>query len=538
MPTRALLLAALPAFLWGCGPTGPDEGTSEPAITSLSPDSAPAGSADLALIITGANFSEAPRVRSQVVWFGRSGAVPLTTGFVSGTELTAAVPAALLQMPDTAHVYVRTLDPTDNTPLRSKSQARDFRVLMAPVVITGLAPTNAGVGSTSLSLLISGNGFAGALHYRSQAVWLANGTRTPLATTFVGAHQLTAIIPDSLLRAAVTAQVLVETGDPMGDHPLNLSNTPAFHVDVPQPDDTWVLGISPATAPAGSTELTLTITGLNFHAEGHLASEVMWLENGSPVPLPTTFVSSTQLRTRIEAYHLSTPGNAQVFVTVGDRMGDLPLGRSNTIVFSVTPPDPSPDGPVAEIVLSDPPSSIGIGERAVLQAWANGPDIGRISLESAMQWTSPDRAVATVSPTDGDGIPGVDFYATLAGVGPGSVLITAAGGGKTASAVITVGQPATSFTLSPTMATISAARCEAVQLTANLQDAAGNDLPGRKPTWSSSSPSVYVDGRGLAFGVDSGSAKITASTGLISASAVITVVGHQPGWPRRFGCDG
>jgi hypothetical protein len=40
------------------------------------------------------------------------------------------------------------------------------------------------------------------------------------------------------------------------------------------------------------------------------------------------------------------------------------------------------------------------------------------------------------------------------------------------------------------------------------------------------------------FATDSGSATITASTGLVSASAAITVVGHQPGFPRRFGCDG
>jgi uncharacterized protein YjdB len=94
------------------------------------------------------------------------------------------------------------------------------------------------------------------------------------------------------------------------------------------------------------------------------------------------------------------------------------------------------------------------------------------------------------------------------------------------------------MSLSPTMATISATQCQAVQLTVALRDAAGHDLTGRQLTWSSSSPSAYVDETGLVFATDSGRATITASTGLISAGVAITVVGHQPGFPRRFGCDG
>ena len=42
--------------------------------------------------------------------------------------------------------------------------------------------------------------------------------RATLATTFVSATQLTAVVPRALLSAPVIAEVFVETGDPMGDN--------------------------------------------------------------------------------------------------------------------------------------------------------------------------------------------------------------------------------------------------------------------------------------------------------------------------------
>jgi hypothetical protein len=69
-----------------------------PAISSLGTTSAPEGSSDLALTVNGSNFQSS----STVQWNG----VPLTTSFVSSTQLQAMVPAADLAEEGTANVTV------------------------------------------------------------------------------------------------------------------------------------------------------------------------------------------------------------------------------------------------------------------------------------------------------------------------------------------------------------------------------------------------------------------------------------------------
>jgi hypothetical protein len=69
-----------------------------PSIASISPSSAVAGGAGLALTINGGNFNST----SVVVWNGTA----LGTTFVSNNQLTAAVSSSNIADPDTAVVYV------------------------------------------------------------------------------------------------------------------------------------------------------------------------------------------------------------------------------------------------------------------------------------------------------------------------------------------------------------------------------------------------------------------------------------------------
>jgi hypothetical protein len=251
--------------------------------------------------------------------------------------------------------------------------------------------------------------------------------------------------------------------------------------------------------------------------------------------LATTFVNDTQLNAVIPAALVSNPGTGRVFVETGDPMGDIAPRRIGGAIFEIASPAPPPEGGVAEIVISHPPTSIGVGETALIHAWGNGPSIGRIKLDTPISWTTSDESFATVeSASDSAGVPQVDFWATLRGVSQGMVTITAASGGKTSSSTISVGKPATSMSLSPAGATINATHCQSVQLTPVLRDEGGTLLDGRQALWSSSSSSAFVTETGLVFARDTGSATITASTGLITASAAITVTGHFPG---RFACD-
>jgi hypothetical protein len=74
-----------------------------PSLSSIAPSSATAGAAALALTVTGTNFING----SSILWNG----TPLTTTFVSTTQLTASVASTLLTTAGTATVAVSTPAP-------------------------------------------------------------------------------------------------------------------------------------------------------------------------------------------------------------------------------------------------------------------------------------------------------------------------------------------------------------------------------------------------------------------------------------------
>ncbi len=76
-----------------------------PSISSIAPSSASAGAAGFSLTVNGGHFSS----NAVVVWNGS----PLTTSFVNGNQLTAAVSATQIAQPDTALVYA--YNPTGGT---------------------------------------------------------------------------------------------------------------------------------------------------------------------------------------------------------------------------------------------------------------------------------------------------------------------------------------------------------------------------------------------------------------------------------------
>jgi hypothetical protein len=84
--------------------------------------------------------------------------------------------------------------------------------------------------------------------------------------------------------------------------------------------------MSPASAPAGSAPVTLTVNGTNFLS----GSIVRW--NGQD--RPTTFVSAAQLRATISASDLASAGTAQVTVYAPPPGGGA---SSSGLTFTITP---------------------------------------------------------------------------------------------------------------------------------------------------------------------------------------------------------
>ena len=199
-----------------------------------------------------------------------------------------------------------------------------------------ISPMSAVAGSSDLTLTITGSNFDGAPHNFSQAVWSVNGINTLLSTTFDSNTKLAAVLPTALLTNPTTAQVFVQTGDPMGETPLLKSNSVGFRVTTASSGAASISSISPTSAVAGSADLTLTITGSNFDGAGVIRSRAVWIVNGNTTPLSTTFVSDKQLTAVIPAALLTSPVEAQVAVQHYDQVEQVVDGTSNSVSFSIT----------------------------------------------------------------------------------------------------------------------------------------------------------------------------------------------------------
>ncbi|HUO16354.1 MAG TPA: IPT/TIG domain-containing protein [Verrucomicrobiae bacterium] len=97
MAAVAILAALTLACGYGSKNYPPVAGTM-PAISQLSPDSVSAGGEAFTLTVTGSNFG----AKAVVNWNGGA----QTTTYVSGTQLTATVPASLIMSSGTAMITV------------------------------------------------------------------------------------------------------------------------------------------------------------------------------------------------------------------------------------------------------------------------------------------------------------------------------------------------------------------------------------------------------------------------------------------------
>ena len=178
-----------------------------PTVTSLSPSAMLVGAAGFTLTVTGSGFQPV----STVQWNANS----LSTTFVSGSTLTAVVPASVLTVVGNATVTVTTPTPGGG------SASATFAVNNPAPVLSSISPNSANQGSSSLMITAAGSSFQSnsTIHWNGSA----------LATTYVSATQLTATVPASDLTSATTGLVTVVTPAPGG----GTSSSASFTVSAP-----------------------------------------------------------------------------------------------------------------------------------------------------------------------------------------------------------------------------------------------------------------------------------------------------------------
>jgi hypothetical protein len=357
-----------------------------PTLGSLSQTSAIAGTAGFTLTLTGTNF-EAGTV---VDWNG----VPLTTIYVSPTDVTATVPAGDIALAGTASVTVVNALPGGGT-----SAAITFTINNPLPTLTSLSQTSAIGGTGAFTLTLTGTNFVAS----SGVDW--NGTE--IATTFNSATSLTATVPAADIANSGTASVTVANPLPGG----GVSAAITFTINSPVPT---VGTLSQTSAIAGSAAFTLTVTGTNFET----GTVVEW--NG--VALATTVVSPTQVTAVVPVGDIAAAGTASVTV-----FNPLPGGGPSTpaVTFTI-------DNPVPTLTsLSQNTATTG---SPAFTLTVMGTNLDSLSV---VQWNGVALATAFVSSTD---VTATVPLADLATAGTDSVTLFNAtpGGGASSAATFTV----------------------------------------------------------------------------------------------------
>lgn len=265
-----------------------------PAVTTISPNTAAAGSATLnPLVITGTGFIPA----SVVKWNG----ITLTSMYISATTINAEVPAALLTTAGAANVTV-----TNPLPGGGVSNAAVFTITAAPNPVptfTSMSPNTATAGSPNLPVTFTGTNFVPG----AQVFFGA----TPLTTTFVNATTVTATVPSTLLTTAGTTTVNIVNPTPGG----GTSNNQTFTITAaPNPAPVITL-LTPSSVVAGSGGLLLSVMGSNF------TPLTMILVNG--LSLPVTFVSASNVTVNIPASFTGAVGNLNVQAANGNQVSNF-----------------------------------------------------------------------------------------------------------------------------------------------------------------------------------------------------------------------
>src|SRR5438046_2558258 len=244
--------------------------------------------------------------------------------------------------------------------------------------------------------------------------------------------------------------------------------------------------------------------------QAFLLANVRPVNGGAPATgVPPTCDPTTTCRPGVTPADAQSP-NGSVDATDAAAVASVVVGVSVPVVGQLAPASGTPDTTVASVTISPATGSIRVGQ--TLQLTATPKDLAGGTLTGrTMMWASSNTSVATVS---GSGL--------VAGVTPGSAMITATSEGKSSTAALTVTTvPVASVAISP--ATTSLTVGQTVQLTATPKDSAGGTLTGRMVTWASGNPSVAtISGSGLVAGVTAGSATITATSEGRSSTAALT----------------
>jgi hypothetical protein len=278
-----------------------------PVLTSINPSSAGVGGSGFTLTVNGSSFVDSSTVR----WNGSN----RTTSFVSGTQLTASIPASDIATAGTANVTVVNFG-------SSSSNSLPFTISPAPTLtITTPSPLPAGTVGSAYSQTLTVTG--GTPPYN----WSVISGSLPAGLTLnssTGVLSGTPSVPGN-------SEFTIRVSD--SSQPTAGTTTSAFTLAVAVLAPV-LTSLSPSSANAGGLGFTLTVDGSNFESN----SVVRW----NNLNRTTTFVSRTRLTASISASDIATPGTANVTVSNSGETLSNALGFTISTMTTLTLTTASP----------------------------------------------------------------------------------------------------------------------------------------------------------------------------------------------------
>jgi hypothetical protein len=275
-----------------------------PGLTSVSPTHVLEGSAATAITLVGSQFVSGAHVLFDASDIGGT--------YASPTQIGATIPANLLTAPGK-----HTLSVTNPAPGGGTSNGVTFTVDAAPQnpvpVLSSLSPNALPTGSTDTQISVYGQSFVNGAF-----VVVGGQGGQALATTFVSATELAAVVPANLLGTASVLSITVYNPAPGGGY-SGAQNLTVGNAN-PAPS---IRTLSQSVVAAGSSILTLDVFGASF-------------VNGSMVYVDqtlvqTSYVAPDHLQAFLTSNLLSTPHLATITV-VNPQPGG---GTSNGVTLSI-----------------------------------------------------------------------------------------------------------------------------------------------------------------------------------------------------------
>ncbi len=241
-------------------------GMALPSLSSLSPTSATAGGPAFTLTVNGSGFLPG----STVQWSSQS----LTTTYLNGGQLGAAVPSNLIGAPGSATVTVLN-------PGGALSNALTFMVnaAVAAPTLSSVSPTSAPAGGPAFTLTVNGSGFlpGSTVQWNGSAVTTTyfNGTQVTASIGAAlianpGSASVTLVNPNGSVSNPVTFTIGASAGAPVGTAGgfsiITASPLPAGTVGVPYSQALSVTGgvtpYKPLAITTGSLPPGVSLTSL------------------------------------------------------------------------------------------------------------------------------------------------------------------------------------------------------------------------------------------------------------------------------------